>query len=162
MDRIDDHPENILPSRSREGPGEGLARQPRPATLRARDLRNHPTEAERHLWRAISARKLAGFRFNRQVRIGVYFCDFVCRGERLIIELDGGQHNSQGGKAYDERRTAFLRAQGYQVIRFWNHDVLGNLPGVLFRIEQALAGRPSPSPSQMGGEAMEPRDFDAG
>jgi len=127
-----------------------LARQPKPETIRARDLRNNPTEAERRLWQAIRARQLSGHRFNRQVRVGPYYCDFVCRSRRLVVEIDGGQHNSEGGKAGDVRRTAFLNAQGYQVIRFWNHDVLDNLPGVLFRIDRMLAGQPSPNPSLQG------------
>ena len=113
-------------------------------TPRARALRNNPTEAEKHLWAALSARKTAGARFNRQVQIGPYFCDFVARSFKLVIEIDGGQH----GDPADAERTRFLEARGYRVIRFWNNDVLGNLDGVVAEIERVLADRPSPNPSR--------------
>ncbi|WP_066658770.1 MULTISPECIES: endonuclease domain-containing protein [unclassified Sphingomonas] len=113
-------------------------------TPRARALRNNPTQAEKHLWEALSARKTAGARFNRQVQIGPYFCDFVARSLKLVIEVDGGQH----GDASDEARTGFLEARGYRVIRFWNNDVLSNLDGVVSEIERVLADRPSPNPSR--------------
>ena len=114
------------------------------------------------MWQAIRARRLSGHRFNRQVQVGPYYCDFACRAQRLVIEIDGGQHGSEGGKAHDARRTAFLNAQGYQVIRFWNHEVLGNLSGVLFRIDQVLAGSPPPTPPFEGGEKVEPRTLGTG
>ncbi|MBA4761144.1 endonuclease domain-containing protein [Sphingomonas sp.] len=113
-------------------------------TPRARALRNNPTEAEKRLWAALSARKTAGVRFNRQVQIGPFFCDFVARSIKLVIEVDGGQH----GDPADAARTRFLEARGYRVIRFWNNDVLGNLGGVVAEIERVLADRPSPSPSR--------------
>ncbi|VWX52112.1 endonuclease domain-containing protein [Novosphingobium sp. 9U] len=115
-------------------------------TARSRELRRDATEAERKLWRAISARKLAGFRFNRQFPVGQYICDFASRERRLVIEIDGGQHAMN--KEYDERRTQFLEQQGYTVIRFWNSDVLDNLEGVLIRIKRVLADMPSPGPSR--------------
>ena len=62
-------------------------------TLRARELRNNATDAERVLWQAISARKLSGVLFNRQVLVEPFICDFVARAIRLIIEVDGGQHS---------------------------------------------------------------------
>jgi len=114
-------------------------------TPRARALRNNPTEAEKHLWEALSARKTSGVRFNRQVQIGPYFCDFVARSLKLVIEIDGGQHAEN---LADATRTRFLEARGYRVIRFWNHDVLSNLNGVVAEIERVLADRPSPSPSR--------------
>jgi very-short-patch-repair endonuclease len=115
-------------------------------TRRSRDLRNNATDAERRLWTHLSARQVAGTRFNRQFPIGPFICDFVSRSAKLVIEVDGGQHASQA--AADAGRTAYLEAQGYRVIRFWNHDVLGNTEGVIQLIEQALADRPSPSPSR--------------
>jgi len=120
----------------------------RPETSRARNLRNNPTEAERHLWQRIRNKQINGVRFNRQVKIGPYFCDFVARGPKLIIEVDGGQHNRDAGRARDESRTSYLNAQGYHLIRFWNAEVLDNVEGVLKRIEIALAERPSPNPSR--------------
>ena len=114
-------------------------------TLRARALRNNATDAERLLWHAISARKVAGIRFNRQVPVGPFICDFVARSIRLVIEVDGGQHDAE----VDGGRTRYLEAQGYRVIRFWNNDVLGNVEGVATEIERVIADMPSPDPSRM-------------
>ncbi len=113
-------------------------------TLRARALRNDATDAERRLWQAISAPKVAGVRFNRQVPVGPFICDFVARSIRLIIEMDGRQHNAE----VDAERTRYLEAQGYRVIRFWNNDVLGNIEGVAADIERVIADIPSPDPSR--------------
>jgi len=122
---------------------------------RARQLRNNPTDAESALWRALSARKVAGVRFNRQVRIKPYFCDLVARTPKLIIEIDGGQHSDS---ARDARRTQFLEAKGYRIIRFWNNEVLGNLDGVVAEIERIIATIPSPTPSRKrkGSDCGEP------
>jgi very-short-patch-repair endonuclease len=117
-------------------------------TRRSRELRAGATEAERKLWHHLKARKLMGTRFNRQFPVGQYIGDFVSRSRRLIIEIDGGHHGRAEERIHDERRTAFLRAQGYQVIRFWNSEVLDNVEGVLRRIEQALEDMPSPGPSR--------------
>ena len=113
---------------------------------RARELRLNPTEAEVRLWRAISARKVAGVRFNRQVPIGPFICDFVSRSARLIVEVDGGQHAVDADK--DAARTRFLELEGYRVIRFWNNEVLENLDVVVGEIERTLAALPSPNPSR--------------
>jgi very-short-patch-repair endonuclease len=86
-------------------------------------------------------------RFNRQVPVGRYIADFAARSEKLIVEVDGGQHDERA--AYDEARTRYLAAQGWRVIRFWNNDVLQNLEGVVATIERALAEKPSPSPSRL-------------
>ena len=115
-------------------------------TLRSRELRNNATEAERKLWPHLSARKLRGVRFNRQFPVGQFICDFVSREKRLVIEIDGGHHAMNA--VYDARRTRFLNAQGYIVLRFWNNEVLDNLDGVLTKIEEALDNRPSPDPSR--------------
>ncbi len=114
-------------------------------TARARDLRNSATDAERKLWQAISARKLAGVRFNRQVPVGPFICDFVARSIKLVVEVDGGQH----GDEIDRNRTLFLQSQGYRVIRFWNNDVMDNLEGVTKEIARVIADMPSPDPSRM-------------
>ncbi|WP_322963367.1 endonuclease domain-containing protein [Sphingomonas fuzhouensis] len=112
-------------------------------------MRLNPTDAERRLWRALSRRQVAGVRFNRQVPVGPYIADFAARSEKLIVEVDGGQHDERA--TYDEARTRYLEAQGRRVIRFWNNDVLRNLEGVVQPIEQALADRPSPqSPPACG------------
>ncbi|HEX4693363.1 endonuclease domain-containing protein [Sphingomonas sp.] len=86
-----------------------------------------------------------GVRFNRQVRIKPFICDFVARGPKLIIEVDGGQHADSEA---DKGRTRLLEAAGYRVLRFWNNDVLINLAGVVAEIERVLAEPPSPDPSR--------------
>lgn len=115
-------------------------------TARSRKLRNNATEAEKRLWQHLRNRQLRGVRFNRQFPVGQFICDFACREHRLIVELDGGQHSV--ATEYDDRRTRFLVSQGYQVIRFWNNEVLENIEGVLMRIRESLDNRPSPGPSR--------------
>ena len=117
-------------------------------TLRARTLRNNATDAECRLWQAISARKVAGVRFNRQVPVGPFICNFVARSIRLVIEVDGGQHDA----SVDADRTSFLEQRGYRVLRFWNNDVLGNREGVAGKIGRVIgemsSHMPSPAPSR--------------
>ena len=103
---------------------------------RAKELRNNPTEAERILWQHLRLCQLGGYKFRRQQPLGDYIVDFVCFEKRLIIEVDGGQHNSQ--YLYDERRDAWLEQQGFRVLRFWNNEVLQNIEGVKEVIWQAL------------------------
>jgi very-short-patch-repair endonuclease len=117
-------------------------------TYRSRELRNNPTDAERLLWRAISNRQLGGIRFNRQVPIGPFICDFVARTPKLVVEVDGGQHALEADA--DARRTRFLRSRGYRVIRFWNNDVLENIDGVIEVLLRALSDMPSPTPPAGG------------
>jgi very-short-patch-repair endonuclease len=118
----------------------------REPTRRSRELRNNATPAERRLWQHIRNRQLSGTRFNRQVPIGPFICDFAARTRKVIIELDGGQHAER--IVEDERRTRFLASRGYRVLRFWNNDVLENVEGVLTTIQAALNDRPSPGPSR--------------
>jgi len=115
-------------------------------TLRSRELRANATDAERKLWAQLSARKVAGVRFNTQFPIGPFICDFVSRSAKLVIEIDGGQHDWNA--AADLARTRFIEAQGFAVLRFWNNEVLENIEGVVATIERALADRPSPNPSR--------------
>jgi very-short-patch-repair endonuclease len=119
----------------------------------ARGLRRRPTDAERRLWARLRDRRLLGAKFARQVPFGLYVVDFRCRERKLIVELDGGQHAACVD--YDAGRTAVLEGLGYRVLRFWDHDALGNTDGVLQRIAQALRSaptRPSPRPSPQRGE----------
>ena len=97
-------------------------------------LRQDMTDVERKLWYAVRDRRLDGFKFRRQATIGPFVVDFLCIEARLIIELDGGQHE----EARDAPRTAFLAAQDYRVIRFWNTDVVQYFEGVLDSIRRAL------------------------
>ena len=98
----------------------------------ARNLRVNQTDAETVLWNRIRNRQIDGHKFARQVAILGYICDFVCRERRLVIEVDGGQHNESNADAMRDRR---LTDDGYRVLRFWNNDVLGNTEGVLLTIQ---------------------------
>ena len=123
--------------------------RPRPTRL-AQRLRSSATDAERHLWRHLSRRQLGGYKFSRQMPVGPFICDFMCREARLVVEVDGGQHDRFEER--DRQRTAFIESEGYRVIRFWNSEVLGSLDGVLVAILQALeTAHPQPLP-QAGGE----------
>ncbi len=102
----------------------------------ARNNRNNPTDAENHLWQHIRMGQLDGHRFLRQRVIDNMIVDFLCRGRKLIIEVDGGQHDQQ--RQADNLRTQRLNQRGYTVIRFWNNEVLTNTEGVLQTIQQAL------------------------
>jgi very-short-patch-repair endonuclease len=104
-----------------------------------RRLRQEQTPAEGLLWQNLRARRLVGAKFRRQHPIGDYIVDFCCLAHRLIVEVDGGQHAEELEK--DAARTRRLEANGYKVIRFWNHDVLTNLNGVLTMIAEALRER---------------------
>jgi very-short-patch-repair endonuclease len=102
---------------------------------RAKSLRTNMTDAEAKLWRALRAHRFVGHSFRRQAPIGPFIVDFVSYRAMLIVEVDGGQHASNAG---DQRRDAFLHARGFQVLRFWNNDVLINAEGVLVAIAEAL------------------------
>jgi very-short-patch-repair endonuclease len=105
----------------------------------ARRLRRNATIHERCLWDRLRKRQVAGCRFRRQVPLGNYIVDFVCYERRLIVEVDGAFHNQQREK--DATRSAWLESQGYQVLRFWNSDVLDDIDGVLEGIWNALQAR---------------------
>ena len=107
-------------------------------TGRARRLRRDSTDAELKLWNRLRSRAVNGWKFVRQEPIGPYIVDFVCRELHLVIEVDGGQHATD---PRDAVRDEWLKGQGYDVLRFWNHDVLGNVDGVLEVIAQALEER---------------------
>jgi len=114
----------------------------------ARKLRQQATDAECMLWKHLRAHRIAGYKFRRQVVIEPYIVDFVCLEARLIVEADGGQHLEQ--VEGDLKRSAFLESLGYKVIRFWNHEILGDTHTVLERIHGALIEVPSPQPSPGG------------
>ena len=128
---------------------------------RARVLRRDATEAEKNLWQHLRQPPFKQHHFRRQATIGPYFADFASHQLNLVIELDGGQHFDS---ASDKTRTRYLEAAGYRVLRFWNNDVIGNIPGVLSAIDAAIETAlttgtesaetpptPDPSPPKAGG-----------
>jgi very-short-patch-repair endonuclease len=119
----------------------------------ARKLRRNQTDAERKLWFCLRDRRLHGLKFRRQTQIGQYIVDFCCETARLIVELDGGQHAERGER--DAARTAALEAQGYLVLRFWNHDVIQNIDGVLESIVDTSSPVP-PHPNPLPDGEREP------
>ena len=101
----------------------------------AKQLRREPTDAAKRLWSRLRAKQL-GVQFTREFQIGNAIADFACRRAKLVIEVDGGQHNDS---PRDDTRTRMIESLGYRVIRFWNHDVLENTDGVVQRITEELA-----------------------
>jgi very-short-patch-repair endonuclease len=105
-------------------------------TPRARALRRRMTDAEILLWSRLRAGQLEGRSFTKQFPIGDAVADFACRSAKLVVELDGGQHDSEARA--DAERTRTIEAHGYCVIRYWNNEVMENLDGVLQDIEKHL------------------------
>jgi type I restriction enzyme M protein len=101
------------------------------ALERRRALRGRATDAERLLWRLLRTRQFVGLKFRRQHPVGPYIVDFYCADRELAVELDGGQHFTVEGQAYDRRRTEYLAARGIRVVRFTNRDLFENAEGVL-------------------------------
>ncbi|WP_417513706.1 endonuclease domain-containing protein [Marinobacter sp.] len=101
----------------------------------AKYLRQNMTDAEKLLWFHLRAYRLNGKRFRRQQPLGPYIVDFVHFGSRMIVEADGGQHNDS---LSDKERDAWLRSQGFRVLRFWNHEILRQTDIVLSVIYEAL------------------------
>ena len=123
---------------------------------RPQQLRTNATEAEQKIWYFLRNRQFEKFKFRRQHPIGVYIVDFVCLEQKLIVEIDGGQHAER--VQYDERRTKALSAKGFRLLRFWNNEVMQNTNAVLEAIFAELTACPSwpwatpPLPSPRNGE----------
>ena len=120
------------------------------STTTARNLRKRLTDTERLLWSQLRAKQIEGFKFRRQAPIGKYIVDFVCYDQRLIVEVDGGQHSENVDE--DKIRDKWLREQGYKVLRFWNNEVLKNMEGVLETIKDSCKYPPPLTPPTGGGE----------
>jgi len=108
-------------------------------TRRARELRRRSPTAERILWSRLRNRGVGDAKFVRSEPIGRYYADFACRAAKLIVEIDGATHSMEDEIARDARRTAFLRAQGYRVIRFSNAQVFENVGAIVDEIARVLA-----------------------
>ncbi len=118
-----------------EGKGEGERKlMSGKQTVIARKLRKNLTQAERKLWYYLRRKQLDGLKFRRQEPIGRYIVDFCCYDKKLIIEVDGGQHNEFREK--DVERDNCLANKDFNVLRFWNNDVLKNINGVLQVIKE--------------------------
>lgn len=104
----------------------------------ARRLRKNSTPHEQKLWKLLRNRRFAGYKFRRQFCIDKYFVDFCCLDKKLVIELDGSQHNTELGLAGDLERDRAIQSLGYTILRFWNHDVDLMIDSVLEKIYQEL------------------------
>lgn len=112
----------------------------------AKKLRREQTQEEKRLWYLLRSRRFSLYKFRRQHPVGNYILDFACCEARLAVELDGGQHDER--RDYDRRRTAWLRENGWMVIRFWNNELWQNEEAVLEEILVNLRRLlPSPRPS---------------
>ena len=112
----------------------------KPETVdRARSLRRSETAAEQKLWESLRNRRLNGLKFVRQLPIGPYFGDFVCREKMLVIEIDGATHSAAAEVEHDRKRSEFLAAKRFKIHRCWNEDVFKNIDGVLDSILLAAA-----------------------
>jgi very-short-patch-repair endonuclease len=121
----------------------------------ARRLRKYCTDTERRLWRHLRNRQIEGFKFRSQQPLGRYVVDFVNLEKKLVIELDGGHH---GLDPVDNIRDEWLRAEGYQVLRFWDKQVFSDIEGVLETIRNALlAPHPAPLPQMERGNQQCPK-----
>ena len=119
----------------------------------ARKLRKNQTPQEQILWNILRNRQVLGYKFRRQYPIGNYVVDFVCKENKMIIEIDGGQHNTPEGILADENRTKYLQSVGYKILRFWNNEIDNNIEGVYQKIIEQIENikttpHPNPLPSE--------------
>ncbi len=104
------------------------------ALANAKILRKQSTPMEIKLWNRLRSRRFMGLKFRRQCPLGSYIVDFICIEKKLIIEIDGGQHNEPENQIYDKRRTEFLNQSGYNVLRYWNNEILLQFDAVMDQI----------------------------
>src|SRR4051794_20047106 len=108
---------------------DSLSRSRERAGVRARELRQNQTDAETVLWNRLRNRQLSGLKFRRQRPVGNFIADFACIEIGLVVELDGGQHAEQA--TYDANREQDMKRDGFQTLRFWNHEVLNETDAVM-------------------------------
>ena len=104
----------------------------------ARNLRKNSTIQERRLWNLLKNRQFHNLKFKRQQPIGDYIVDFICKEAKIIIEVDGGQHNEPENIEYDKTRTEYLNNLGYKVVRFWNNEIYENIEGEVLRLKEEI------------------------
>jgi very-short-patch-repair endonuclease len=119
-------------------PADDITKRRPGKTTQARRLRQNETEEEYRLWSELRNRLLNGYKFSRQVPLGPYVVDFICREERLVVEIDGFHHAESQS---DIARTQWLNAKGYSVLRFWNHEITRGRRAVLDTTLAALNGQ---------------------
>ncbi len=110
-------------------------------------MRKKMTPQEVKLWVHLKTFKKQGHHFRRQAPFQNYILDFVCYFSRLVIEIDGGQHNEEKHQKRDNLRDKILQSEGFTVLRFWNNEVDHNIDGVLTKINENLITVPPPGAS---------------
>jgi very-short-patch-repair endonuclease len=115
---------------------------------RARSMRLGPTSAEDVLWERLRNRRLNGWKFRRQFAWESFILDFYCAEAKLVVEVDGPIHLQK--KRYDRERTIWLEVSGFEVVRFTNARVFGQIEEVLSEIEKQCVARVSPRPGTPG------------
>ena len=97
----------------------------------AKQMRSNMTPVESKMWQIIRGKRFQNLKFKRQVLIGNYIVDFLCEDKKIIIEIDGGQHNEEVNIQSDKNRTQYLENNGYKVLRFWNNEVMKDIDSVM-------------------------------
>ena len=105
---------------------------------KAKVLRKNQTTQEQKLWSLLRNRSFHNLKFKRQYPIGSYIVDFICLEKNIVIEIDGGQHNTDENIKYDNKRNEFLNSKGFKVIRFWNNEIDKNLEGVYLKLQKEI------------------------
>ncbi len=148
-----DYAQQLIDKSPSPSGGRGVGERARKEQLLkyAKDLRSNQTEAEQRLWYHLRAKRFMGLKFKRQKPIGPFIADFVCLERKLVIEADGGQHGSED----DYKRDEWFAAQGFTVLRFWNHEILGETEAVLERIREVVVQPSLPAPLPSKGEGSQ-------
>ena len=124
----------------------------------SRKLRKKQTPWEAKLWQQLRGNRFYGIQFKRQVRIGNYIADFYCASRKLVIELDGAQHNHAEFQETDKLREKYFESQGLRVVRFWNNELEGNMSGVLEKIREEVLFNPSAPRLPLGASPLKRRE----
>lgn len=137
---------------------------------KAKQMRHEPTQAEEYLWECVRNRKI-GYKIRRQHIVDGFITDFICLEKKVVIEVDGGIHETKEQREYDKERTRLLNEKGFEVIRFTNNEVLKNPYQVANRIKEFLdtiqnndqqSLPPSPRGEGAGGEVLHSRFVNIG
>jgi very-short-patch-repair endonuclease len=116
----------------------------------AQEMRKNPTESEKVLWNILRKFRYKGYIFRRQHPVDIFIADFYCHKLKLIVEVDGGVHDFEQAKEYDDGRSAELEKYGLKIIRFTNDQVLKEPDKVTNDIHSYISSLTSPSPAGEG------------